>query len=180
MTGGAPQGVPSPLPPRRQRLLEVITREPGIDAGALGRTADVPYGTLRHHLRVLERDGLIVGRKVGRIRRFFGSRGRHGAAWQAWAVLRDPHLRLLHAALRKRPRSRADAALDAFIAWGWSRSTAYHRLSRLEASGLLEKAADGERLRALDVAEGEATARGVEPPRPGPDGRTTGPGRQGL
>jgi predicted transcriptional regulator len=113
--------------------------------------AGVPSATLRHHLRVLERQGLIVERRMGRIRRFFASRGRHGPVWKALALLRDPHLRQLHASLHDRPGSRADIALDAFIAWGWSRSTTYHRLARLEASGLIAQATEGARLEALDL-----------------------------
>ncbi|HEX2066660.1 MAG TPA: hypothetical protein VHI93_07600, partial [Candidatus Thermoplasmatota archaeon] len=48
-----------------------------------------------------------------------------------------PWLRQLHEALRACPRRRSAMAVDAEREWGWSRSTTYHRLARLERVGLV-------------------------------------------
>ena len=57
----------------RDSLLDRISETPGISFGDLKRALDINEGTLRYHLRYLERKELIYSRKRGRKRLYFTS-----------------------------------------------------------------------------------------------------------
>lgn len=55
----------------RRRIHAAIEEEPGIGYAALLARTGRGAGVVAHHLRVLEREGLVVSRRVGRSRRLF-------------------------------------------------------------------------------------------------------------
>ncbi len=121
----------------RQQIYDFISNNPGTAFRELVRDTGIPAGTARHHLSVLARCGLIREERHRNTLRFFRSDSRFATDWAAYAVLRAPQLRRLHAWLLANPwtiqRDVLDAAADA---WGWSRSTTQHRLARLVDEGL--------------------------------------------
>lgn len=50
---------------RRRLILEAITTEPGIHLGALRRELELGTGALVHHLRILQREGVVEARRRG-------------------------------------------------------------------------------------------------------------------
>ncbi len=57
--------------PRRQAILTAVEAVPGIAFNELGRVTEIPKGALAHHIRTLERLGLIVSRRHGVWTRFY-------------------------------------------------------------------------------------------------------------
>lgn len=55
----------------RKKTYDAIEANPGIHMRELDRTLDIPLGTLRYHLRVLEKRGLIVSRKEDKYKRYY-------------------------------------------------------------------------------------------------------------
>ncbi len=52
--------------PTRRRILETIRREPGITISNLCRRTEAGWGTVKYHLQILQRAGLVVSRSPGR------------------------------------------------------------------------------------------------------------------
>lgn len=57
--------------PTRQRLLDVVQKEPGLPLGEVQRRLALPNGTLRHHLRFLEQSGNVRSVQDGQHRRLY-------------------------------------------------------------------------------------------------------------
>ncbi len=118
----------------RAELLDAIAARPGVHERALARILGRSPGTVRHHVGVLVAQGLVQRRRDGRAVLLFDARRGAPPATGPSPLLEEPLLRL-DAWLRGHPdASRADAVRHAMQAWGWSRSTAYHRLARVEAA----------------------------------------------
>jgi DNA-binding transcriptional ArsR family regulator len=122
--------------PLRQRLLDAVRAHPGIHERALARLAGEAPGTVRHHVGVLVRQGLATRVRDGRVVRLRDARpDALRAGDPAAALLLEPALGRLDGWRREHPGATpADAVRHAVEAWGWSRSTAYHRLARLDGS----------------------------------------------
>lgn len=123
--------------PRRQRVMDAIQAHPGIHERALARLTGQAPGTVRHHVAVLAQQGLVARVRDGKVVRLHDARpGPPGDP--AAAALLEPALRRLDAWRREHPgASAAEAVRHAVGAWGWSRSTAYHRLARLDEALLV-------------------------------------------
>lgn len=52
--------------PMRRRILDTIRREPGIKISQLCRETSAGWGTVKYHLHLLKKAGLIVSRNTGR------------------------------------------------------------------------------------------------------------------
>lgn len=50
----------------RRKVLQAIRMRPGINKTELSRRTELSWGTVGHHLRMLERDGVVVLVRVGR------------------------------------------------------------------------------------------------------------------
>lgn len=115
----------------RRRLMEAIQATPGIHERGLARLTGLAPTTVRHHVDVLAAHGLVRKRRDGRRTRLFD--GRPGTPAAAPAL--EPELRQLDDWLRAHPDAGRSATVrHATASWGWRRSTAYHRLARLEAA----------------------------------------------
>ena len=122
--------------PRRRAIFEHVQRNPGTSFRETARVVGIAAGTVRHHLNVLQRAGMVVERPHGATVRFFENHGKHDADWVEVVMLREPALRLLFDWLKQHPKSPQTAILEAMEVHGWSRSTTQHRLSRLVDAGL--------------------------------------------
>lgn len=56
----------------RDRIVRLLEREPGLHLRELPRRLDMSLRAVRHHLGVLEREGLVVSNRHGRYLRWFG------------------------------------------------------------------------------------------------------------
>jgi len=55
----------------RKKIFNVIERSPGLHLREIDRNLDIPLGTIRYHLRVLEKRNLIVAKKEGKYKRYY-------------------------------------------------------------------------------------------------------------
>jgi DNA-binding transcriptional ArsR family regulator len=123
----------------RAELYDHVQAAPGTylsafdDAPAL----DASLGTIRYHLKVLEREGLVTSEKVGGKRRYYPVGGSPDALDVALA---SESTRALLEALLAAPDTVSGLAerVDR------DPSTVSHHLSRLEADGLIERERDGQ------------------------------------
>ncbi|WP_267642126.1 winged helix-turn-helix transcriptional regulator [Haloarchaeobius amylolyticus] len=121
----------------RARIHRVVTDAPGVYLSAISDASDVPLSTVRHHVRILEEEGLVTSVKLEGKRRYFPA---------------DTEDRELHAALASPPRAAIierlaaeGGALVGELAEALDRdpSTLSHHLGRLEDAGLVERERDG-------------------------------------
>jgi predicted transcriptional regulator len=120
---------------RRRAVLALVQARPGIHLRALSRELGVSTATVRHHLRHLFLHGLVVEAREGNRMAIYDAKTSRPAP--PLEVLQDREMRRLHGWLEAEGGMPvASAVRHAMQAWGWSRSTAYHRLGRLVATGL--------------------------------------------
>lgn len=121
----------------RQRVHEIVESTPGTYLSAISEETDVPLSTARHHVRVLEREGLVASAKVRGKRRFYPV-GLEEVA-RAAAIDDGAASVVLQALARLGPCSVADLAdeLDR------DSSTITYHLQRLEEDDLVERERNG-------------------------------------
>lgn len=121
----------------RRQVHRVVEREPGTYLSAVSERAGVPLSTARHHVRVLEREGMVASAKVRGKRRFYPS-GADEVELVA-AIDDGATASVLDALARLGPCSVAVLAEDL----GRDSSTVTYHLQRLEEDGLVERERDG-------------------------------------
>jgi DNA-binding transcriptional ArsR family regulator len=121
----------------RDTLCERIESSPGTYLTALADAVDEPMGTVRHHLKILEREGLIEGAKLRGKRRYYPV-GETPDALDA-AMSQDGPRQVL-VTLAKEGDASVSTIADALDR---DPSTVSHHLSRLEEDGLVERERDG-------------------------------------
>lgn len=57
--------------PTRRRILDTIKANPGIKISHVCKETGAGWGTVKHHLHLLEKNGLVVSRSLGRDRLLF-------------------------------------------------------------------------------------------------------------
>jgi len=123
----------------RAELHDQIQAEPGTCLSALGesQTLDVSFGTVRYHLRILEREGLVTSEKVNGRRQFYPV----GTSPDTLniALNRDPTRKILEALAES-----ADTVSGLASRVDRDPSTVSHHLSRLEDDGIVERERDGQ------------------------------------
>lgn len=121
----------------RERLHDLVHREPGIHLSALSQTADIPLSTARYHLRVLEREGLITGTRIRGRRRYLPPDVQ--SAELAAALAEPATSAVLQSLVADGPASVTELAgrLDR------DPSTVSHHLDRLESDELIVRERDG-------------------------------------
>ncbi|MFO7792898.1 MAG: winged helix-turn-helix transcriptional regulator [Candidatus Saliniplasma sp.] len=55
----------------RKKIYEEIGDSPGLHLREIDRKLDIPLGTIRYHLRVLEKRDLIISKKEGKYKRYY-------------------------------------------------------------------------------------------------------------
>lgn len=145
--------------PRRQALKAYIEEHPGATFRELVRETDIPAGTCRHHLSVLQRSQVIVEKRHRSTVRFFENHGKFEQSWESVVLLREPELKQVHDWLASNPGAMQKTLLDhAASAWDWSRSTTQHRLKRLVDEEMVDVMEIGRR-KEYTVAEPRETRR---------------------
>lgn len=122
----------------RRRVYEAIAGEPGTYVAAIVEATDIPRGTVRYHLRILEDERLVDVETVGGKRRYAPAGDDvHLAA----ALVDGPARAVLEAVARFEPVTVGGLADEVDRA----PSTVSHHLDRLEADDLVDRASDGRR-----------------------------------
>ena len=142
---------------RRRTIYETIADDPGCYLSQVSEESDVALSTVRHHVRILEEEGLISATKVNGKRRYYleddartaTGGDENGDGDGTGPTLEDAEL---HAALAE-PSKRAvlealaelDAAPNGRLAEELDRdpSTVSHHLSALEENGLVVREKEG-------------------------------------
>lgn len=121
----------------RARLLDVIESQPGTYLTAVAEETDLPMSTARHHLRILEREGLVERATLRGKRRLFPAHAESQAL--AAALADEATAAVLEALARIGPCSTSELAeeLDR------DPSTMSHHLQRLAADDLVVRERDG-------------------------------------
>jgi predicted transcriptional regulator len=129
----------------RDRLLTVIRERPGLPVTDLADAAGVPRNTATYHLRRLEREGLAVSQRSGRVRVWFvpGGLARKDEA-SAFAALRHDTTRAIAMEVAAQPGLDQQALCARF---GLAPSLAHWHADRLVQSGLVRKERDGRHVR---------------------------------
>ncbi|MFW5964219.1 MAG: winged helix-turn-helix transcriptional regulator, partial [Natronomonas sp.] len=121
----------------RERIHDRITDSPGVSLSALADDLDTPLSTVRHHLRVLERERLVTSRKLRGNRRLFpiGTENEELAA----ALEKDSSAAIIDV-LRTYGAATVGDIVDEVET---SYSTVSYHLSRLADDGLIVQEKDG-------------------------------------
>lgn len=112
----------------RRRIYECVTGNPGAHLRDVARRCSMPLGTSLYHLDYLESSGMIVSRRDGRYKRYFGSHSVGRREKEVLSLLRhDAPRRLVQALLSNGPATQRE--LCEIV--GVSRSTVSFHLNRL-------------------------------------------------
>lgn len=98
--------------PMRRRLVDLISRRPGMHASELCREAGEPWGTIQYHLSLLHKGELVQSFEAGRERRFFAS-GIDPNRARLLALLNHGHRPELSQYIRDHPGARQVDVCDA-------------------------------------------------------------------
>lgn len=121
----------------RASVYEVVDDAPGAYLSEVAEQADLPLSTVRHHIRVLEREDLVSGAKVRGKRRFYPA---YETDIELAAALNDkPTAVVIDAVARLGTASVSDLADDL----GRDPSTISHHLKRLEEDDIIVRERDG-------------------------------------
>ncbi|MFB1066592.1 winged helix-turn-helix transcriptional regulator [Natrinema sp. H-ect4] len=120
----------------RAAIYETVRKQPGAYLSAVSDRTEVPLSTVRHHVRVLEDEGLVTARKVNGKRRYF----LEDDDAELLAALAEPAKREVLetiAEFGRAPNGRLADALER------DPSTVSHHLAALEDAGLVVREKDG-------------------------------------
>ena len=132
----------------RRRVFEAIKEYPGIHLRELQRKTGMALGTLRYQIRFLEKHGLVVEKKEGRLVTYYPAKGREVDARDKryLAILRQELPRLIVLHLMMHPNSTHGEMKGHFNV---SPSTLSYHLKRLVEAGIISKDEKG-RYRVVD------------------------------
>ncbi len=122
--------------PKRRSIMTYVRAHPVATFRELVRETGIMSGTARHHVIVLTRSGVLEQRRHRETLRFFDATA-FDESWSATVLLREEPLRQLHDWLAAHPGRNQKVIVGKCQEWGWSRSTAQHRLKRLVAEGMV-------------------------------------------
>jgi DNA-binding transcriptional ArsR family regulator len=128
----------------RAGICRYLRGSPGAHFRDLQRQLGLSPGQAAHHLRVLERDGLIVERRQGRYIHYFPA-GTPAEARGPLGALRHPKRRALVGVLERGPCTLRDLGLRANV----PPSTLHHHVRVLREAGVIEARGVRPRLWAL-------------------------------
>ncbi|MEA3143756.1 MAG: hypothetical protein QOG31_1080 [Thermoplasmata archaeon] len=140
--------------PKRRRILEAVVAHPGLEVSELSKSTGYAEGTVRHHLAVLQRVGLVGANRTGRRVHFFENHGRYSHNWRTVAAQRDSKSRHLLEWIGHNPGTSQSAVVEeAHHAFGMTRGTVLRRLGNLTAAGLVTVQKEGRLRRYFRTAE---------------------------
>jgi predicted transcriptional regulator len=120
--------------PKRRRVFEAIVACPGTHARRLSRDLGIALGVVEHHLRHLERHGLLYAHQQGRRRTLYATGHIDPVDARIIHALRKPVWCRLLAALAGQERGLPDLALELDL----PPATVSYHLRRLRTLGLVD------------------------------------------
>lgn len=141
----------------RSAIVQLVHGDPGISPPELARRIHVPWSTLMHHLRTLERDGLVTGVIDGRHKRLFAAT----IAYQqrgGLAVLRNATTQRLFGLVQRQPGISQSAAARGL---GITPQGVSWHVERLVAARLVARARAGREVRLHPTSTAVAGATGA-------------------
>jgi DNA-binding transcriptional ArsR family regulator len=121
----------------RQAIHDYVDENPGAYMSAVSQAVDIPHSTARHHIKILEREGLLENAKVRGRRRLFPAHSQQQEL--AAAMADDSTAVVLEAIARLGPCSGSALAEEV----DKSISTVSHHLSRLADDDLVVREKEG-------------------------------------
>jgi DNA-binding transcriptional ArsR family regulator len=150
--------------PRREALYAIILQNPGVSLQALGDATGLSRTATLHHLRLMEKQHLIVSRRMGRSRHFFENGGRFGRDQKAaYAVLQNDRSRQVALFVDAHPGVHQKDLCEAL---GLAPSIAHWHVRRLQEAQLIECRRDGRNVTYLPGPGLGEVARTVTAPTP--------------
>ncbi len=130
----------------REVVYQRIKQEPGISTHRLASTVEFGWSTLAYHLRVLERNQLVISVRDGRYKRFFDRESGKYANGRKYAVvvLRNETTFGIARAVLERPGTTQKELSEKFQL---SPSTVHWHVERLQDANLTVKDRDGHNVR---------------------------------
>ncbi|MHB8634371.1 MAG: winged helix-turn-helix transcriptional regulator [Thermoplasmatota archaeon] len=122
--------------PVRNRIRDVVAAAHGISIAEVRRQAGVAWGTSVHHLRRLERHGLVVGVRQGRQRTFYASGSAASRERQALGAVAHPTAMRIAVLVQLRPGIDQKALC---VELGIRNPAASKHLGRFERLGLVRR-----------------------------------------
>ncbi|MFO1534272.1 MAG: hypothetical protein ABR586_01265 [Thermoplasmatota archaeon] len=116
----------------------MATRE-GFPSSAAG----LPDSVTRHHLKKLERLGLVVAQQHGRTVRYFENHGRYDKTWREVVAMQEPAMRQLLNWLRQHSGCSQQDLVAQARQLGLTRRATQRRLQHLQAWGLVSTHLEG-------------------------------------
>lgn len=127
--------------PRRAELNNLVCKRPGITVPDLCNASRLSRNAVLHHLRMLEDQGMIVHRRMGRSTHWFENGGRYGRERKdAYAVLHDDRTRDVAQFILAHPGSHQGAIGSSL---GLSPSVVHWHMKRLEDAALVQRERSG-------------------------------------
>ena len=121
----------------REQVYGIVSETPGSYLSKVSERADLPLSTTRHHMKVLEREGLVSGAKLRGKRRFYPA---YAEGIELAAALNDESTAsIIDALARLGAASVSDLAKDL----GRDPSTISHHLQRLEEDDIVAREREG-------------------------------------
>ncbi|MHB8586756.1 MAG: winged helix-turn-helix transcriptional regulator [Thermoplasmatota archaeon] len=124
----------------RRRIYQFLERSPGEHMREIGRTLEIPMGTLEYHLHYLVKAGLLTTRQDARFTRYFVVGGMGREEKDVLAVLRQKVPRQIAAYLLLHPDATHGEILTQFAL---SASTLSFHLKKLTKSAIASQTKDG-------------------------------------
>jgi predicted transcriptional regulator len=118
----------------RASAYRIVQTLPGITLPELARRLALPPNTLRHHIRVLQEEGLIRSRRLGRSLSLFTTQTLVIHDLEAQAILRDPTARRIVAAILD---THVQSVVHLVELTGLSQRVVYHHAKKLLEAGLI-------------------------------------------
>lgn len=153
-------------PETRREILNLLRSEPGLTKSQVCRRLNLAWGTVSHHTRVLEREGLLVRRRVFGFNRYYTGETR-GPELQLMPLLRESLVPYLLQRVEANPGIGIQALSREL---GLGRKVVRRQLESMVEAGLLERSEDY-RPKFFLLERGRMVAAGLEPLQANPEVR---------
>lgn len=131
----------------RLQILKTIRAAPGLHLAELARRTNLSYGGASHHLRDLEKEGLVASARVARRRLYFAPDTPDATVAQFRALAPTAAARVARVILDEPKLTIRELALRTALL----RRVVYHHVAKLRAVGLV--VASGEPMRLAPAAD---------------------------
>lgn len=136
--------------PRRKSILDFVEANPGARIREAMRGTGLPNGPFRHHLAILESQGMLMRHRIGG-RVLLARPGMSAADISILSLQRDPISRALLAWIRQNPLQKYGAIVNS-AKGTWRQSRVEKRLTSLVRAGIVEKVGSPARYRIARAA----------------------------